>query len=75
MRVVARFVSAVASWVRRNPVQVTSVAAIVAGVADAVQAGDVTTATVVAWVFALVAGGPAALRSRLGTTSEGGWVK
>jgi len=63
----------VISWLRRNPVQTGALLSVATGIADAIQSGEATWTSIALWGFALLTGGPAAIRSRWGTASQGGW--
>lgn len=74
-------VKGVLSWLQRNPVQVAALVAALVAVLNAtgwVQIAPDDAQAAVSWVLAAAAavfGVPAAARSKLGTTSTGGWFK
>lgn len=74
-------VRGVVSWLHRNPVQVAAIVAGIVGVLNAtgvIEIGEddaqATVNAVLAVVF-VVFGLPAAVRTKVGTTSTGGWFK
>lgn len=67
-------VRGVISWLRRNPVHVGALIAAVVGILQALDVTDLTVEQVTAFVFVVI-GIPAAVRTKVGTTSTGGWFK